>query len=144
MVLLLGYVYMQRTLFIFVVGLCSGFVASVCALNLHRYLSLYYEMVFYELNLISIVSSSIGACLVASFLFSWLKHTVKRPVFLFVCVVFVIALCDSLWVLLVFPVPGLAKLANPLHFVVASVAMLFIPLGHSVLSRLFFDFDGMR
>ncbi|MEK9656818.1 MAG: hypothetical protein VW378_00380 [bacterium] len=109
-------------------------------ISVHRFLEYYHDLRFYELNVISVTLASFGACFLGTILYAWLKTFFSKPWLIFACICFGFAILDSCWVLLMYPVSGFAKLANPLHFVVSGLLVVLLPFVDRFSSKTFSKF----
>jgi hypothetical protein len=73
------------------------------------------------------------SCVLAGFAYYTLARATERPVLWFVLAGTAVATIDSIWVALHPPEAGFARIADPLHYVVAVTAFVFIPALATVL-----------
>ena len=108
-------------------GLFAGIVAAVLANLALLILVKQMGQSFDVLNWFSVGRASMVSCLLGAFVFGALARWTRRPVLWFVVAGLAVATLDSVMVYLHPPEPGIARIANPLHYVVAITALVFIP-----------------
>ena len=108
-------------------GLFSGIVAAILANLSAAAISRVSELRFAELNLLSISIASVASNLIGSLFFYGFARWTTRPVRWFVVAALAAATADSVVTILRPPHSDFAKLANPLHYIVAMTAVLLLP-----------------
>ncbi len=108
-------------------GLFSGIVAAILANLSAAAISGVSELQFAELNFLSIAISSVVSNLIGSLFFYGFARWTTRPVLWFAVAAFAAATADSVVTILRPPHPDFAKLANPLHYIVAMTAVILLP-----------------
>jgi hypothetical protein len=107
-----------------VAGAASALLANLTALVLARQ----FNQTFDDLNWFSISRAAVISCVAGAFVYAGLARWTKRPVLWFVIAGLAVATLDSILVSMYPPAAGFARIANPLHFVVAISALVLIPL----------------
>src|SRR5437867_318638 len=108
-------------------GLIAGAVAALLANLAAWVLSRQFGQTFDQLNWFSISRASVISCTVAGIVYCALGRFSQRPAIWFVVLGLAAAAADSVLVTMHPPEAGFARVANPLHFVVAIVALVLIP-----------------
>jgi len=108
-------------------GLIAGAVGALLANLAAWVLSRQFGQTFEQLNWYSISRASMISCTVAGVVYYGLTRFTQHPLAWFVVFGLAVAIADSVLVALHSPEAGFARVANPLHFVVAVVALVLIP-----------------
>jgi hypothetical protein len=109
-------------------GLIAGAVSTLLANLAALILARQFNRTFDELNWLSISRASMISCFAGAFVYAALLRWTKHPVIWFTIGGLAVATLDSVFVAMHPPVPGIERIANPLHFVVAIVALILIPI----------------
>ncbi len=107
----------------FISGVIGAVLANLALLILERQI----ERSFPVLNWFSVARASIISSLIGAFVYQGLVRWTKRPVVWFWVLGMGVAVLDSVMLAAHPPEAGIARVANPLHFVVAITALLLIP-----------------
>jgi hypothetical protein len=109
-------------------GLNAGALATLLANLANLILSRQFNQSYDQLNWVSISRASMISCVLGAFVYAALLRWTNRPLLWFVLISLAVALLDSFFVSKYPPVAGIARIANPLHFVVAITALVVIPI----------------
>lgn len=107
-----------------IAGAVSALLANLAALVLSRQLNQTVD----DLNWLSISRAAMVSCVAGGFVYAGLARWTKRPAIWFAIVGLAVAAVDSVLVAMHPSSASFARLANPLHFVVAITAIIIIPL----------------
>jgi hypothetical protein len=108
-------------------GLIAGAISAVLANLAALVLTRQFNQHFPELNWFSISRAAVISCVAGAFVYAAFLRWTKRPVIWFVISGLIVATLDSVLLAMHPPVAGIARIANPLHFVVAITALVLIP-----------------
>lgn len=109
-------------------GAVAGVVAAVVAGVAGAILQAVVGRSYVELSAVPIAVASLVTCVVGGVVYYALSRWTRWPVAIFAAIALVVATLDTVFVTLNPPHPGFAVIANPLHYVVAVVAAVLIPL----------------
>jgi len=107
----------------FIAGVIGAVLANLALLILERQM----ERSFPVLNWVSVARASIISSMLGALVYQGLVRWTKRPVLWFVVIGLAVTILDSIMLAAHPPEAGIARVANPLHFVVAITALLLIP-----------------
>jgi hypothetical protein len=108
-------------------GLMAGIVGALLANLALVILVRQMGQSFDQLNWFSVGRASMISCLLGAFVYGALARWTRRPVLWFTLAGLMVATLDSVLVYLYSPEAGIARIANPLHYVVAITALVLIP-----------------
>src|SRR5258706_565079 len=108
-------------------GLIAGALAALLANLANAVLERQFKQSYNELTWVSISRAAMISCVLGAFVYAGLLRWTKHARLWFVVLGLAVTILDSVLVVMYAPVPGIARVANPLHFVVAITALVLIP-----------------
>jgi len=121
----------QCVLAALVAGAAAALLANLTLMVLSRQLSQSSE----ALNGYSVTRAAAVASMLGGFVYFALLRVTRHALFWFISLGVAVAALDSIFVAMHPPEPGIARLANPLHGVVALTALILIPALAPVIPR---------
>ncbi|MGP4081491.1 hypothetical protein ACTWQL_16415 [Pseudalkalibacillus sp. R45] len=113
---------------ILMTGLGIGIVSGIAAILLYEVLCYLLGVTFEQLNPVSIMIASVIVNMIGAMIYSSLKKKTSSPRMYYAMITIGVALFLS-WMDWAYPPePGIAGVANPIHALVASLSIAWIPV----------------